>query len=286
VLWTVLWWGTDRLSGFVQWMTVPVIMVGCYGVVRLLGYGRWTGAMVGLLWTTLPQVLYQSSTTQNDLVTASFWWARCTFCLLDCGTGRRSCCIYRGWGLGWRWDEEHEPDGVAWLGVAVLAVLWAAAGEAGVGQVGAVGWPVCWVLVLVGSYGVHPERGGVMGIRWEASTRRRGRQCCSQRGERGRMLCGLRDNLGRYIYQLVDFSPLPAPIPNRINSRQGRVFGALFDVLRLPVESRETVAISRFDLGYINPLGRESIMGLDPWQGCSSSVRSSMRTVGFEIGTD
>ena len=45
VLWTVLWSGTDRLSGFVQWISVPVIMLAIYGLTRLLGYSRWSSAV-------------------------------------------------------------------------------------------------------------------------------------------------------------------------------------------------------------------------------------------------
>jgi hypothetical protein len=73
LLWTVLFWGSDQISGFVQWMCVPVIIVTIYGLARLLGAKPWQSLLVALIWASLPEVVLQSITTMNDLVSAAFF---------------------------------------------------------------------------------------------------------------------------------------------------------------------------------------------------------------------
>jgi 4-amino-4-deoxy-L-arabinose transferase-like glycosyltransferase len=72
VLWTVLFWGTDQLSGFVQWLGAWAAALAVYGLARLMGARRWQGAMAGLLFLSFPEILLQSMTTMNDLITAAF----------------------------------------------------------------------------------------------------------------------------------------------------------------------------------------------------------------------
>lgn len=71
IYWTVLFWGTDQLAGFVQFGAALVTMLGVFGVARLLGFKRSQAVFAALLWASFPQVLFQSTTTQNDLVPAA-----------------------------------------------------------------------------------------------------------------------------------------------------------------------------------------------------------------------
>lgn len=70
ILWTILYWGSDQLVEFIQWIAVPVSALAIIGICRLLGQTRQQSLFAALVWCTLPQVLLQSTTTQNDLVSS------------------------------------------------------------------------------------------------------------------------------------------------------------------------------------------------------------------------
>ena len=71
MLWTILFSGTDQLVEFVQWFGAVFGVVAITGLSQLLGYTKKQGLFAGLIWATLPMVLLQSTTTQNDLIVAS-----------------------------------------------------------------------------------------------------------------------------------------------------------------------------------------------------------------------
>nr|NIN65860.1 hypothetical protein [Anaerolineae bacterium]NIN96046.1 hypothetical protein [Anaerolineae bacterium]NIQ79076.1 hypothetical protein [Anaerolineae bacterium] len=73
VLWTVLFVGTDRLAGFVQWSAAGASMAAIAGLSRLLGASRAQAIFAALLWATLPEIVLQSTTPQNDLLTGAFF---------------------------------------------------------------------------------------------------------------------------------------------------------------------------------------------------------------------
>ena len=73
----------ERLAGFVQFAAALSIAVGVFALARKLGLSRSQASFGGLLVLTLPIVLLQASTTQNDLVAASFLVAATVFLLGD-----------------------------------------------------------------------------------------------------------------------------------------------------------------------------------------------------------
>ncbi|MDH4177993.1 MAG: glycosyltransferase family 39 protein, partial [Thermoleophilia bacterium] len=74
---------SDLLAGIVQFLAALACAVGVYGIARRLGLTATEGAFGGLLFLTLPIVLLQASTTQNDVVVASFLVAATYFLLGD-----------------------------------------------------------------------------------------------------------------------------------------------------------------------------------------------------------
>lgn len=259
VLWTILWWGTDRLSGFVQWTTVPISMLGIYGLTRLLHYSRWRGAMAALLWATLTQVLDQSSSTQNDLVTASFWVLTLYFFFaglrertahlaflsglafgLAIGTKSTSLLVLPGLGLAmiilfftYQRPKEFRNYFFRWSAACLLGVA------------------------LFGSY-VYVQNTVVFGSPLGPSTNRTGFSELKTEGGITTYAHRLRDNLGRYAYLLVDFSPLPFHLASSINPTKAALFSALFHWLRISVENPETIGSSSFNLQDFNPLSADA----------------------------
>ena len=73
----------ERLAGFVQFTAAVALAVGVFSLARKMGLARGEAAFGALLFLTLPIVLLQASTAQNDLVAASFLLAAAVFVLGD-----------------------------------------------------------------------------------------------------------------------------------------------------------------------------------------------------------
>jgi hypothetical protein len=255
VMWTILWWGTDRLSGFVQWSTVPVIMLAVYGLTRLLGYSRWQGAFTALLWATLAQVLYQSSTTQNDLVTAAFWMATVYFFYGGLRESRPAhyglSGVAFGLAMGTKGTSLFVLPG---FGFAVLVVTLVLRRQRAFRRY-LIGCSIAFLIgfVLFGSY-IYVQNTIAFGRPFGPPTSRTGARLLQP--DRGILTYAvrLRDNLARYAYQFVDFSPLPSNLASDINPIKAAVFSRVFEALRVRVEDPETIALPGFDLQYVNPL--------------------------------
>jgi hypothetical protein len=249
VFWTVLWWGSDRLSGFVQWITVPAIMMSIYGLTRLLGYRRWQAAFVAMMWATLPQVLFQSSSTQNDLVTASFWAAAVFLLFAGLQDRRISLAALSGLALGLAMGTKGTSFMVLpGLGIAVLALVPIFFRQRAVRRT-LVGWAVASVagIVLLGSY-AYVQNLIAFGRPFGPSTSRSGAPPIASGEVWSLYTRHLRDNLGRYLFQLADFSPLPFRWPEAIYPTKAAVFSRVFDWAHIPVEASDTIALGQFDL--------------------------------------
>ncbi len=68
ILWTILFGGSDRFAPLIQWFAIPVSALSIYGLSIIIGWSRERSVLSALLWMTLPQIVLQSTSTQNDLV--------------------------------------------------------------------------------------------------------------------------------------------------------------------------------------------------------------------------
>jgi len=73
----------ERLAGFVQFASALAIAVGVYALARRLSLSRSEAAFGALVFLTLPIVILQASTAQNDLVAASLLMAAAVFIFGD-----------------------------------------------------------------------------------------------------------------------------------------------------------------------------------------------------------
>jgi 4-amino-4-deoxy-L-arabinose transferase-like glycosyltransferase len=102
--WTVLFLGTDRMVGSVQWLAALISGVGVFGVARLMGYSQRSSAFAALIFMAFPLVVLQATTTQTDLVTAVFFIPAVYFLILGIKDGQYSLlslsAISIGLGIG------------------------------------------------------------------------------------------------------------------------------------------------------------------------------------------
>lgn len=71
IYWSVLFWGSDQLAGFIQWISIPVSIVAIYGLAIILGFSRRQSLLAALVWATFPEVVFQSTTTQTHLAASA-----------------------------------------------------------------------------------------------------------------------------------------------------------------------------------------------------------------------
>jgi len=100
LLWTVLLSGSDQLTGFVQWISALGIALGIYGLAKLLGSSRSQGVFAALIWFTFPQIILQSTTTQNDLVVTLFTISMLYFLYLGLAIKHNKLLILSGIAFG------------------------------------------------------------------------------------------------------------------------------------------------------------------------------------------
>jgi 4-amino-4-deoxy-L-arabinose transferase-like glycosyltransferase len=72
ILWTIMFGGSDRYAGFVQWTAALVSFLSVVGMARTLGASARKSLFAGFIVFTFPLVLLQSGTTQNDLLAGAF----------------------------------------------------------------------------------------------------------------------------------------------------------------------------------------------------------------------
>lgn len=269
LLWTILWWGTDQLAGFVQWITVPIIMLGIYGLVRLLGYSRWQGAVTALLWATVTQVLVQSSTTQNDLVATSFWVAAFYFFLTGVRENKRVHFCLSGIAFGLAVGAKSTSlIALPGLGFAVTTVFFLRRKHAQF-QIKVLRWAIACLLgfLFLGSY-VYIQNSLDFGSPLGPFSFQKDYIVLDRETAMAAYAHRLRDNLARYTYQLVDFSTLPFGLASKINPLKAAVFAPIFDRLGIAIQNPETTdATTHFSLDYINGVGGDT-----SWYGPLSAV--------------
>jgi len=75
MFWTVLFLRSDRIVEIVQWLGALAAMAAVFGLSRLLGAARPQALFAALVWATFPEIILESTTTQNDLVAGTLFIA-------------------------------------------------------------------------------------------------------------------------------------------------------------------------------------------------------------------
>ncbi|NJD76123.1 MAG: hypothetical protein FIB08_03360 [Candidatus Methanoperedens sp.] len=72
ILWTFLFAREDLFANLIQWTSLVFSSVALYAVCRKFGFEQQTSLLTTLTFLSLPMVILQASTSQNDLITAAF----------------------------------------------------------------------------------------------------------------------------------------------------------------------------------------------------------------------
>jgi len=72
IYWTVLFTGSDKFVGFIQFFSALFCFTVIYGFSRTLTFSQSQSLFAAAIFLSFPQVFFQSTTSQNDLITSAF----------------------------------------------------------------------------------------------------------------------------------------------------------------------------------------------------------------------
>lgn len=99
-LWSMLFLHRDLLAGFTQWFSALAASVSIFGLARGFGSSRRQAGFAALLFLTLPMIVLQSTTTQNDLTAAALATAMVFMLRLGLETRHAGMLILSGAAMG------------------------------------------------------------------------------------------------------------------------------------------------------------------------------------------
>jgi len=230
LLWTTLLSGTDRLTGFVQWFSALGTAVTIFGLARLMGAKRSQGAFAGMIWLTFPQIILQSTTTQNDIVVTFFFTSTLYFLFLGLKTKEKSQFILSGIGFGLAVGTKATAFLILpGLGIAAL-VIWILAGK-GVYK-NLLLWG-CYCVLGFGLFGMFnyvqnfTYYGDPISVPdWTSTVFATGKRV-------SRLTRGL-SNISLYSIDLIDFTGLPNSIADPLDDAKSSAMQRVFYESRIP----------------------------------------------------
>lgn len=250
IMWTVLFLGRDWLAGFPQWLSALTAMVAIFGIARILSWNRIQSTFAALVWAFLPEILLESTTTQNHLVASSFFVIMVYLLFLGMREQNKWLLMLSGISLALALGT-HQLIFIALPGLGLAALLfWIKMGRVGFQLLLTwAGWCLI-VFLLVGSYMYvfNIARYGnplATNVFYSASS-------ASQPGIK-EALSDLVIHIPRYVYASFDLTGVPAQIADPIYSYRTRIVKYLIDKFYMPIEG------ARFDLAWRPPVVGEDM---------------------------
>lgn len=238
MFWTVLFLRTDRIVEIVQWLGALAALPAIFGLARLLGATRPQATFASLVYATFPEIILESTTTQNDLVAGTLFAA--VIYLLFLGISRRHARtlalsgLALGLGLGTKQTLLFLLPGLALaLGLIMLyhgrsqlrgLLVWATSSLA--------------AFLLLGAYMFVVNQvnfGTPMGPETAVDAQTGGQTSQS-------LVQNLVYNTFRLAYQMIDPTGLPDPLCGYSFKLKGLVAEKITQAIRFPIESDTAVS--------------------------------------------
>ncbi len=237
LLWTIIFWGTDQVAGYVQWLAALLGGVAIFGLARFLHCSRPQGLFAALIWATLPQVVLQSTTTQNDLVVSAFTVAAIYFFFLGFRSNHNGALLLSGLALGLAIGTKLTV-GMALPGLALGAgLLGYQRGASGFGPL--LKWAVSCLagFLLLGAY--------TYGLNLAAYGAPLGPpdyiESAGGAGSDRPTLTAI--NILRYSYQAADLTGLPPPVHTWLSRAKTGGASALFNAVHIDLNLPNTAKL-------------------------------------------
>lgn len=260
LMWTIIFWGTDQLAGFIQWVAAITGIVIIFGLARFLGYSRASSVFAAFVWATFPEIVLQSTSTQNDLLASVFFAGMIYLFFVSFRFNHNGALLLSGLAMGLALGTKLTAL-MALPGLAVGALLlWYKAGRAGLRFLATWGSACLLGFLLFAAYlyGLNlVSYGAPLGPSSYVES--------SSIGYSGVNLTLLEANTLRYLYQAADVTGLPGPVQIAIQEVKAEAGSCIFDLLAIdPTLSDVTKAGAVFsftrlrtheDYAWFGPLG-------------------------------
>ncbi len=240
MLWTVLFTHSDYLVAFISWIAYLGGMLVVYNLTLTSGFSRPQATFTAFSYATFPVVIYQSTSTKNDILLAFFVGAGFYFLLLGLQERRQAPLIFSGMALG---IAAGIKAATALVLPAMTLTAFFISGSKGESKKRIL--PVFWLgacalsFVFLGAYNYilnWARCGDPLGVGWM-----RGFLTISNPN-----LKSLWANLGRICYIFVDFSSLPNFLSWPLNTFKAKLAEPIFSLLRMPVFEKASTSREPF----------------------------------------
>jgi 4-amino-4-deoxy-L-arabinose transferase-like glycosyltransferase len=237
--WTFLFLGNDRIVEIVQWLSAVAALPAVFGLSRLLHASRPQAFFAAFVWATFPEIILESTTTQNDLVAGTLF--AIMFYLLFLGLRNRHAGtvvlsgLAMGLGMGTKQTLFFLIPGLIIIIIIVLIIngrasqrslmIWAASSAA------------AFLLVGVYMFVVNQiQFGHPMGPETAVSAQTGGQT-------RQSLVDNITFNSVRLFYQFIDPTGLPDPLTGYSFKAKALVVGKLAGLVGFPIEDDRAVAV-------------------------------------------
>jgi hypothetical protein len=234
ILWSVTFLKDARFAGLVQWTAALIAGLAIFGLARQFGYSLVQSGFAVLIWASFPEILLQSTSTQNDLVVSAFFISSIYFLYVGVQSKQNTLLLLSGAALGLALGTKSTVlFMLPGLGITLLLFI---ATRSILGHIRLWLFASLVGFLLFGSfiffsnlltYG-HPL-GGASSVE----------NVTQSSVPRATLLV---TNAARYSYQMLDLTGLPDFIAQPLLNLKATVARSVFRALNIPVESTNTIA--------------------------------------------
>jgi 4-amino-4-deoxy-L-arabinose transferase-like glycosyltransferase len=238
MLWSILFWGWDQFAGFAQWLAAIIGMIVIFGLARLIGFSIQQSVFAGLVWALLPEVLLESTTVQNHLITGTLFTCMIYLFFLGIRPGNNNLLVLSGLAFGLTLGSHQIAfftlPGVFLLSISVLIKYGKKVYES------ILLWGVASLIafLLVGSYMyiINISLYGNPFHKTDISPAESISNNISNHGSINENIKYININISRYIYSIYDFTGLPPSMANPIYKLKYMVGSTIFSMFNIPIE--------------------------------------------------
>lgn len=230
VLWTILFSHSDKFVGFVQYFSTLFCAVAIFGLARLLKGSRRTALIISLLWMTFPENVFQSTTTQNDMIVSALFCSCIYLFFLFFQNKEKNILLLSGLALGLSIGTK-ETTFMLGLGIVVMLIIFIAKDKKNFQPI--IHWTITAVIcfLILGSFPYinnWVNYGNPLGPSEHVSSDSFGNYSISEK---------LKYNTPRLAMQFISFDSLPTRLAEKGINIRAQVFSTIFASMKTPLDS-------------------------------------------------
>lgn len=230
VLWTILFSHSDKYVGFVQYFSTLFCAVAIFGLVRLLKGSRRTALIISLIWMTFPENVFQSTTTQNDMIISALFCSCIYLFFLFFRSKEKYVLFLSALALGLSFGTK-ETTFMLGLGIVVMLAIFIGKDKKNLRPI--FQWTLTGVIsfIILGSFPYinnWVNYGNPLGPSDHVTGDSFGNYTIGEK---------LKYNTPRLAMQFFSFDSLPTHLAENGVELRGKIFSLIFSTMNIPLDS-------------------------------------------------